>query len=214
MKLPASLAFIILLCCTIRGYGQSNSFVIRLRSMQATSNLSDDDRNKDSFGLNLGYGKMIPGNHFGYDVTGFADFMNYNYYFDDNKRFEGTTLYTGLALSPHYTFNPQNEVQFSAGFSLKVGYNWGYGSVKEYSSQKDDYRYRLERKVANGGYSVAFAPMVSVSTPFNIGTVGLELGYDSSNFGQGINKLRSTYYPPLNYRSGYLFLGVFIRLHH
>ncbi|MDN3581670.1 hypothetical protein [Mucilaginibacter flavus] len=157
---------------------------------------------------------MIPGNHFGYDVTAFADFMNYNYYFDSNKRFEGTTLYTGLAVGPHYTFNPQSDVQFSVGFSLKMGYNWGYGIVKEYSTQHDDYRFRLERNVVNGGYSVAFAPMVSLSTPFDIGTLGLELGYDSSNFGQGINKLRSSYYSPLKYNSGYLFLGVFIRLHH
>ena len=181
--------------------------------MQATSNLFDDDPNKDSFGLNLGYGKMIPGNHFGFDVTGFADWMNYNYYFDDDKRFEGSTLYTGFAITPHYTFNPQSDVQFSAGFSLKLGYNWGYGDVKEYSNQNDDYRFRLERKVANGGYSVAFAPMISAGVPTDFGTVGLELGYDSSNFGQGINKLRSTYYPPLKYNSGYLFLGVFFRFH-
>lgn len=181
--------------------------------MQATSNLLDDDTNKDSFGLNLGYGKMIAGNHFGYDATAFADFMNYNYYFDDNKRFEGTTLYTGLAVGPHYTFNPQSDVQFSVGLALKFGYNWGYGSVKEYSSQNDDYRFRLESKTVNGGYSVALAPMISAGMPTDFGTVGLELGYDSSNFGQGINKLRSSYYPPLNYHSGYFFFGVFIRLH-
>ncbi|MDN3581669.1 hypothetical protein [Mucilaginibacter flavus] len=57
MKRPASLVFIILLCCSIRGYAQSNNLVIRLRSMQATANLADDDPNKDSFGLNIGYGK-------------------------------------------------------------------------------------------------------------------------------------------------------------
>lgn len=180
--------------------------------MQASSNLFDEDANNESFGLNLGYGKMMRGNRFGYDITVFGDWMKHNYYFDSNKRFEGATLYTGLAITPHYTFNPGSDVQFSAGVSFKAGYNQGYGSIKKRGDQNDDYNERLESKTVNGGYSVAVAPMISVGIPAGFGTMGLELGYDSSNYGQGINKLRSVYYPPLNYHSGYVFLGAFLRL--
>lgn len=215
MKLPAGLVLVFLFCGALTARAQSGGPLIRIGAMQPTANLSDSNLTKGSFQINIGYGKVFAGGHAGLDVTGFADVMKYNFYFDHfDKRFRGTTLYSGIAITPNYCINPDGEVRVSIGLSIKAGYNWGYGNVYGYSEQHDNYSDKLESKSLSAGYSFAYSPMVSVAIPGNFGSVGLELGYDSTNYGTGINRLRSDYYAPLKYNSGYLFAGIFFRLHH
>lgn len=204
-----------LLCYALNTRAQSSGLLIRVGTMQPTSDLLDSNLAKGSFRVNIGYGKVFAGGHSGVDITGFADVMNYNFYFDDDyKRFEGTTLYTGIAITPHYCINPQGDVQFAFALSIKGGYNVGYGDVYGYNKQRDDYTNKLEGKSVGAGYTFAYSPMITLSIPCEFGSVGLELGYDSSNYGAGINHLRSNYYTPVRYNSGYLFLGVFFRVDH
>jgi hypothetical protein len=215
MKLPAGLVLVFLFCCALKTHAQSSGLLIRIGTMQPTADLLDSNVSKGSFRVNIGYGKVFAGGHSGFDITGFADVMSYNFYFDDDyKRFEGTTLYTGIAITPHYCINPESDVQIAVALSIKGGYNVGYGDVYRYSEPRDDYTEKLEGKSTNAGYAFAYSPMITFSIPTEHASVGLELGYDSSNYGAGINRLRSKYYAPIKYNSGYLFFGVFFRLHH
>ncbi len=213
MKLPAGLILMFLLCSAFTAHAQSNSFVIRLGTMQPVRDLLDSNVSKNSLRLNVGYGRKLS-EHSAVDITAFADLMNYNFYFDyDDKRFEGSTLYTGIAVTPHYYFNPEDDFQVGVALSIKGGYNVGYGTINKYSNEREDYTDRLENKSAGAGYTFAFSPMLTFTCPVDFGSVGFELGYDSSNYGAGISHLRSKYYAPVKYDTGYLFFGVFVRLH-
>jgi hypothetical protein len=215
MKFPAGFISMFLLCYALNVQAQSSGLLIRIGTMQPTADLLDSNISKGSFRVNLGYGKVFAGGHSGFDITGFADVMSYNFYFDDDyKRFEGTTLYTGIAITPHYCINPEGEVQVAIALSIKGGYNVGYGDVYRYNEPREDYTDKLEGKSVGAGYTFAYSPMITLSIPGGYGSAGLELGYDSSNYGAGINRLRSKYYAPVKYNSGYLFIGVFFRLNH
>lgn len=203
--------FTLVLFFTTKLYAQSDNLVIRGRSMLPVTNLSDQS-SENAFGLSLGYGKVFKGDHLGLDLTAFADIMNYHLDFDADKYFYGTTLFTGLAFTPSYCINPKGEVQITLAVSAKAGYNFGYGTVYRYKQQELNDP-RLEDKTAAAGLEIAFSPMVTFAFPTDAGSLGIELGYDGSNYGAGINKLRSTYYKPINFNSGYVFLGVFFRLH-
>ncbi|MBK0378295.1 hypothetical protein [Mucilaginibacter segetis] len=61
---------------------------------------------------------------------------------------------------------------------------------------------------------MALVPAVNIAFHGEKSSIGAAMGYDSSNYGTGINKLTSEYYSPVNYSSGCLFLGVFFRLGH
>jgi hypothetical protein len=213
MKIPVCLLFVFLLSGTLSAQAQSNSLIIRLGTMQPLRDLLDSNASKNSLRLNVGYGKSFSA-HAGVDITAFADLMEYNFYFDgEDKRFEGNTLYTGIALTPRYCVNPDGDMQVSFALSIKGGYNVGYGDVKKYSYERNDYTTKLESKSVGAGYTFAFSPMLTFNCPTDFGGIGFELGYDNSSYGVGIGKLRSNYYQPIKYNSGYLFFGIFVRLH-
>lgn len=192
---------------------QSNSLVIRLRSMQPEADVFDNSVSEGSIGLNLGYGRVFKGNHLGVDVTAFGDLMNYKFYFGDDKRFDGSTIFTGLSFTPSYIVNPNSNVQFKLSLSVKGGYYFGLGTVYQYQIPQVNEERRIEDKSAGGIVGTALSPVISVQFPVDFGDVGIETGYDTSDYGAGIRRLRSAYYSPIKYKSGYLFIGAFFRLH-
>ncbi|SDE20259.1 hypothetical protein SAMN05216464_104326 [Mucilaginibacter pineti] len=204
---------VFILSCALTADAQTSGFTMRLRGMQPRADLFKQDVDDGGVGLNAGYYRVAKDNHFSYDVTVFADKMSYRYYVDDYDYLNGTTLFSGLAATPSYCFNPRGNVHISVGLSLKAGFNWGFGVVHEYAQGDADSDPRVESKSASAGFTSAFAPMVIIGIPSDGGetSAGLELGYDTSDYGTGVNKLRSKYYPPLNYHSGYLFVGVYVR---
>lgn len=212
MKTPVLLTLLFISLGCLTASAQTSGFTFKLRSMQPAADLFNQDIDDSSLGLNVGYYHIVKDNHFSYDFTAFGDMMGYRYYVDGDRYLNGTTLYSGLAVTPNYCFNPRGNVKISVGLSLKAGFNWGYGVVHEYALNEDDNDPRVESKSVAAGFASAFAPMVIIGVPSDGDTsVGFELGYDTSNYGTGVNRLRSDYYAPLNYHSGYMFLGVFVR---
>ena len=185
-----------------------SGFLIGIRGITPSNNFLDSKYT--SVGVNLGYGKAFLKGRIGTDLTAFADFLSYKHDLPDLRRLDATTFYTGLAINPWYCFNPQNEdVRLSLSLSVKAGYNQGWGIVTQADLSEQDKQ--IENKTTDAGFAVAVAPAVNVIIPINIGSIGISLGYDSSNFGKGINKLKSAYYPPVNYSSGGVFLGFTFR---
>jgi len=204
------LTLLLTVFCLQISKAQSGGLLIRLRSMQPASDIFNKSVSNGSFGLNLGYSKTLKGGHWGGDITGFFDAMDYNFYIPYSMRFTGYTNYTGVAVGPKYCFNPKSDVQFYLALYLKGGYNWGDGFV--YKGPNKDEERQTENKSVTAGTTTAFSPVASLTFPVDFGNMGIELGYDSSDYGRGIRKLRSNYYQPINYHSGYLFAGVFFRL--
>lgn len=208
MKLFAGLVLVFLICFTSAVLAQTDSTVVRIRAMKPARELFDNAVDKDSFGLTLGIGEVFHRGRVWFDVGAFADLTNYNFDIDNDKRFRGSILCLGPGFCTRYCFNPQNSFRFSAGLLLKAGYNWGTGDVYKYDSQHNNYGDRLEDKSTKSNVSLAVSPFISLSTNGNPGPIAIELGYDSANYAGQINKLRSAYYSPLNYHSGYLFVGI------
>jgi hypothetical protein len=190
---------------------QSGSFLIKGRTMRPSSHIFGDNSN-GSVGISLGYGRLFKGGHWGADLTAFGDALSYKFDMPDARRFNGSTVYTGLAITPRYCFNPDDDVQFSFLLSLKGGYNYGWGIVNENAFGSEDRQ--IENQSVNAGYSMEYSPAVSVAFPIEAGSLGIEFGYDSTDYGKGLNKLRSKYYPPINIHSSYMYVGVFFRLGH
>jgi hypothetical protein len=214
MKLFAGLVLVFLLCFTYAVNAQTDSDVVRIRTMKPVRELFDNAVDKGSFGLTLGIGEVFHRGRVGFDIGAFADLMNYNFDIDNDKRFRGSNLCLGPGVCSRYCFNPQNSFRFSVGLLLKVGYNWGTGDVYKYDNQHNNYGDRLEDKSIKSNISVAVSPFISLSTNGNPGPIAIELGYDSANYARQINNLRSAYYSPLNYHSGYLFVGIALTFGH
>lgn len=185
-----------------------SGFVIGVRGITPSVNFLDSKYS--SVGVNLGYGKTFLKGHMGADLTAFADFLSYK---NDLRKLDATTFYTGLALNPWYCFNSENEgVLLSVSMAIKGGINQGWGVVTQ--SNLSDQDKQIENKAVHAGFAVNAAAAVNLTFPINVGSIGFSLGYDTTNFGKGINKLRPTYYAPLNYSSSGIFLGISFRLGH
>ncbi|RYU91162.1 hypothetical protein EWM62_04270 [Mucilaginibacter terrigena] len=190
---------------------QSGGFVIKLRTIRPSTHVFGDSSN-GSVGVSLGYGKVSKDGRLGVDLTAFGDILGYKFDLPNDRNFDGSTIYTGIAITPRYCFNPDDDVQFSVSLSFKTGYNYGSGIVNQYNFGSDDRQ--IENQTVKAGYSMEYSPAISIGFPFETGSVGLDIGYDSTDYGRGINKLRSKYYPPLNIHSDCMYVGVFFRFGH
>ncbi|RFZ95096.1 hypothetical protein D0C36_06100 [Mucilaginibacter conchicola] len=185
-----------------------NSFLANIKAISPAASFTDSKY--ASFGFELGYSREFAHGRAGIDIAPFADFLNYKHDLPDLRQFDGTTFYAGLGISPRYCFNPEQELKFSAVVTVKGGYNYGWGIVTQTYIGADDKQ--IENQTVNAGFALNLAPAVEMSFPGSKTNVSLRLGYDSSNFGKGLNRLRSQYYAPINYSSGGIFLGVVLRL--
>lgn len=105
-----------------------SGFVGGIRGITPTNNFLDS--RYASVGINLGYGKVYLKGHVGTDLTAFADILGYKEELTGLRKLNAATFYTGLALTPWYCFNPQNEeVRLSVSMALKGGINQGWGTV-------------------------------------------------------------------------------------
>jgi hypothetical protein len=192
-------------------YAQSEYGMATVRVMEPANNLYGTPI--ASIGASLGYGKTFNDSHWGAEYTAFADDLNSRFDFATDKYLTATTIIGGLAITSTYCINPKNKfVWVSGGLSVKAGYNWGNTDV--YLSGTDGAKdENLENKTANGGFTVALAPKIMIAfKTANANILGLEFGYDTSSFGTGASKIKSAYYNPPDYNSGYLFVGIFLRL--
>jgi hypothetical protein len=192
-------------------YAQSEYVMAAVRLMEPANNLYGTPL--ASVGASLGYGKTFNNGHWGAEYTAFADNMNSSFEFATNKEFQAITFIAGLAITPTYCINPENEsIRISGGISVKTGYNWGLTDIylSGTGAAKDE---TLENKTANAGFTIAFAPEVIIGLINDDNRIrGLEFGYDTSSYGTGASKIKSAYFKPPGYNSGYLFIGIFLRL--
>lgn len=185
--------------------------MVGLRNLTPSNNFLDSRYR--SVGINAGYGKELLKGRVGIDLTAFGDFLGYKEDLPDLRQLDATTFYYGLALTPRYCFNPSDEyVRIFISAAVKGGQNVGLGIVTQTYINSDDKQ--IENRSVKTGFSAAVAPAIIVTIPGNKVSSDISFGYDSSNFGRGMNKLRSTYYAPINYSSGGIFLGFTFRLGH
>ncbi|RYE26563.1 MAG: hypothetical protein EOP45_03840 [Sphingobacteriaceae bacterium] len=190
---------------------QSGKFIVGIDHFQKTNRFSHYLLSDKSLGVKLGYSQSFDREAWSIDLTGFANYLDYNFDLAPDRYFTGGTLYTGIGIAPRYCFNPEAKFHFSVSAMLKGQYGFGQGNVfkRQPSDLSDE---SLERNFVKTGFGLGFSPLVSLEYPVSLGTVGLEAGWDSSDAGRGINALRSSYYRPISYHSSALFVGLVFRL--
>lgn len=199
-----TLSIISLLTLTAKA---QNGFIAILKGITPSKNFLDS-RHK-SVGIELGYGWERSNGRMGIDLTAYLDFLGYAHELPELRTFDGGTIHTGLSVSPRYCFNPESNLKLSAILSLKPGYYYGSGVVTQLNVETPDKQ--IENKTINAGFGFDIAPAVDLTFSHSKPGISIRLGYDSSNFGKGLNQLRSNYYPPIKYDSGSIFIGLILR---
>lgn len=206
--------FLPILLTTLNIYGQSGSFIIGIDHFQKTNGFFHYLLSDKSLGLKLGYSKDFDNDAWSADIIGFGNYLDYNNFdIGKDKYFTGGTLFTGIGLMPRYCFNPDQKFRLFIGVLGNVQYAFGQGDVFKKSSgdtnQSDEI---LERKFIKAGFGFSVSPQLIFEYPVELGTVGIEAGWNSSDAGKGINALRSSFYKQINYHSSSFFIGFVLKI--
>lgn len=213
LKMKSSF-FLVLIFLFVTGkatYGQSGSFVVGIDHFQKTNQFFHYLLSDKSLGFKLGYSQSFDKEAWNIDFTGFANYLDYNFDLSTDKYFTGGTLFSGIGIMPWYCLNPYQKLRVSVGTLVKGQFGFGQGDIfKRQPEEGTDER--LEKKFIKSSFGFGFSPQLMIAYPVQLGTVGIEAGWDSSDVGKCVNLLRSSYYKPINYHSSSFFLGLVFRI--
>ncbi|RKR85167.1 hypothetical protein BDD43_5428 [Mucilaginibacter gracilis] len=202
---------------------QNNGFTIGLSTMWPDYGLprKDDGSATLSTAIDLGYRTYILKNaHLSTGFSGFFELYDCPFTLAGStdpkdalkplKSLYGTTVFTGIGITPSWCFNPDGDWTFSVAVKLKAGNYYGWGTVQGQDAAGNTINY--DKQSANAGLGVAWSPRLVLERDIDSHSIGLLIGWDSTDFGKGVRSLRSTYYPNQTYRSSAIVLGVIVRL--
>ncbi|QEM03109.1 hypothetical protein DIU31_006080 [Mucilaginibacter rubeus] len=99
-----------------------------------------------------------------------------------------------MSVTPSWCFNPQKTWTVALALKVKAGKYFGWGSVQG-ENEKGEQKL-FERNSNNAGYGIGWSPRLVLER--DIGDKSLQLfgGWDSTDPGRGVSRLRSAYYSP------------------
>lgn len=190
------------------GFSQERKggFLFSARYMLPFTSPPEAIRSADGFGVSLGYGRMsLNENPFQWQIFAGLGMLSYN-----PSTTGATEIHTGSTVisagfTPEYRLLPTDGWDLYIACQLKIGSHIGDSKVNYYSGNEN----KEEQQHVFAGWKAAISPLLKLQAPLNDNLTGsFFIGWDSTDFGRGMRKLKSDFYDPYTFKASVIYAGV------